>query len=125
VDVYRSMIPRFNPMMAACVRSLAFSFERMLLTRPLTVSSVTPRHQGRDDASGLLDRFGTAAGFCDQGHVRLDADESGDAMAHERMVVDRENPDGRAAAAHDPLLSFMPRFWRQTAATTRSASGMS
>src|SRR5262249_4061297 len=33
------MMPRFSPMMAACVRSFAPSFERMILTRLLTVSS--------------------------------------------------------------------------------------
>ena len=37
---YSSMIPLFTPMIAACVRSFASSFARMLLTRPLTVSSV-------------------------------------------------------------------------------------
>ena len=39
--IYSSMIPLLRPMIAACVRSLASSFARMLLTRPLTVSSVT------------------------------------------------------------------------------------
>ena len=38
---YSSMIPLFRPMIAAWVRSLASSFDRMLLTRPLIVSSVT------------------------------------------------------------------------------------
>ena len=38
--IYSSMIPLLRPMIAACVRSLASSFARMLLTRPLTVSSV-------------------------------------------------------------------------------------
>src|SRR5262249_1332370 len=33
------MMPRFSPMRAACVRSFAPSFERMILTRLLTVSS--------------------------------------------------------------------------------------
>ncbi len=37
---YNSIIPRFNPIMAACVRSLAPNLERIFLTRPLTVSSV-------------------------------------------------------------------------------------
>ena len=37
---YSSMIPLFRPIMAACVRSLAPSLDRMLLTRLLTVSSV-------------------------------------------------------------------------------------
>jgi hypothetical protein len=37
---YSPMIPRFNPIIAACVRSLAPNLERMFLTRPLTVSSV-------------------------------------------------------------------------------------
>ena len=37
---YSSMIPLLRPIMAACVRSLAPSLERMLLTRLLTVSSV-------------------------------------------------------------------------------------
>src|SRR4029450_9818090 len=41
--IYSWMIPLFRPMIAACVRSLASSFARMLLTRPLTVCSVTPR----------------------------------------------------------------------------------
>jgi len=37
---YSSMIPLLRPIIAACVRSLAPSFERMDLTRLLTVSSV-------------------------------------------------------------------------------------
>src|SRR5258708_27095102 len=37
---YSSMIPRFSPIVTACVRSFAPSFERMFLTCPLTVSSV-------------------------------------------------------------------------------------
>ena len=37
---YSSMIPLFNPIVAACVRSLAPNLERMDLTRLLTVSSV-------------------------------------------------------------------------------------
>ena len=37
---YSSMIPRFNPIVTAWVRSLARSLERMFLTWPLTVSSV-------------------------------------------------------------------------------------
>ena len=38
---YGSIIPRLIPIIAACVRSFARNFERMFLTRPLTVSSVT------------------------------------------------------------------------------------
>jgi len=37
---YSSIMPRFKPIIAACVRSLAPNLERMFLTRPLTVSSV-------------------------------------------------------------------------------------
>lgn len=37
---YSSMIPLLRPIMAACVRSLAPNFDRMDLTRLLTVSSV-------------------------------------------------------------------------------------
>jgi hypothetical protein len=37
---YSSMIPLFNPIIAACVRSLAPNFEKIDLTRLLTVSSV-------------------------------------------------------------------------------------
>jgi hypothetical protein len=37
---YCSMIPLFRPIIAACVRSLAPNFERIDLTRLLTVSSV-------------------------------------------------------------------------------------
>jgi hypothetical protein len=37
---YSSIMPRFKPIIAACVRSLAPSLERMFFTRPLTVSSV-------------------------------------------------------------------------------------
>ena len=39
-DNYSSIIPLFNPIIAACVRSLAPNLERMHLTRLLTVSSV-------------------------------------------------------------------------------------
>jgi len=39
-DDYSSMIPLFMPIIAACVRSFAPNFERMDLTRLLTVSSV-------------------------------------------------------------------------------------
>ena len=41
----------------------------------------------------LLDRFATVRGFCDHGHVRLNAHEAGDPFAHEWMVVDGENPN--------------------------------
>jgi hypothetical protein len=37
---HSSMIPRFSPIVTACVRSFAPNLERMLLTWPLTVSSV-------------------------------------------------------------------------------------
>src|SRR5262249_47229126 len=37
---YRSMIPRFKPIVTAWVRSFAASLARMFLTWPLTVSSV-------------------------------------------------------------------------------------
>ena len=49
----------------------------------------------------LLDRFAAVGGFGDQGHVRLNADETGDPFAHDGMVVDRENPNSRAVAGHD------------------------
>jgi hypothetical protein len=39
-DDYSSIMPRLRPTIAACVRSLASSFARMLLTRPFTVSSL-------------------------------------------------------------------------------------
>jgi hypothetical protein len=39
-ESYNSMIPLFNPIMAAWVRSFAPNFERMFLTRLFTVSSV-------------------------------------------------------------------------------------
>jgi hypothetical protein len=38
--IYNSMIPRFSAMVVAWVRSLAPNFERMLLIRLLTDSSV-------------------------------------------------------------------------------------
>ena len=38
---YGSMMPRFSPIVTACVRSFAPNFDRMLLTLLLTVSSVT------------------------------------------------------------------------------------
>ena len=49
----------------------------------------------------LLDRVAAVGGLCHQRHVRLDADEPGDPVANERMIVDRENPNRRAAAGHD------------------------
>ena len=49
----------------------------------------------------LLDGLATVGGFGDQGHVRLNSHETGDPLAHEWMVVDREDPNWRAAAAHD------------------------
>ena len=52
---YSSIIPRFNPTTAASVQSLALSFERMPLTRPLTVSSVT-RQLRRDLLVGVSAR---------------------------------------------------------------------
>jgi hypothetical protein len=42
-SVQGPMIPRFTPIIAAWVRSFASNFERMFLTRPLTVSSVIER----------------------------------------------------------------------------------
>ena len=41
VSVYKSMMPRLTPIIAAWVRSFAPSFDMILRTRPLTVSSVT------------------------------------------------------------------------------------
>jgi len=38
--IYILMMPRFSPIIAACVRSWAPNFERIFLTRDLTVSSV-------------------------------------------------------------------------------------
>jgi hypothetical protein len=52
----------------------------------------------------LLDRVATVGGFCDHGHIRLNPDETGDPFADDWMVVDRENPNGRAGAAHDASL---------------------
>ena len=49
----------------------------------------------------LLDRLATVGGFCDHRHIRLDRHETGDPFAHQWMVVDRENPNWRAVAAHD------------------------
>jgi hypothetical protein len=46
----------------------------------------------------LLDRVTAVGGLRHKGHVGLNADESGDPVANERMVVDRENPNRRATA---------------------------
>ena len=43
---YSSMIPLFSPIIAAWVRSFALNFERMLLTRLFTVSSVIESYTG-------------------------------------------------------------------------------
>ena len=40
------------------------------------------------------DRIAAVPGLSDQRPVRLHADQSSDAFTHERMVVDREYPDG-------------------------------
>jgi len=39
----------------------------------------------------LLDRFAAVRGFGDQSHIRLRADEYGDALPYEGMVVNRQN----------------------------------
>jgi hypothetical protein len=49
----------------------------------------------------LLDRVATVGSFRDQRHIRLDSNETGDAFAHQRMVVDHQNSNPRAAAAHE------------------------
>src|SRR5580704_16455121 len=40
---YSSIMPRFNAIVTACVRSLAANLERIFFTCPLTVSSVIAR----------------------------------------------------------------------------------
>jgi hypothetical protein len=44
----------------------------------------------------LLDRIATIGGFCDHGHIRLNTNETGNPFAHDWMVIDRQNPNGRA-----------------------------
>ena len=40
-------------------------------------------------------------GFGHHRHIRLSPDETRNSLAHEWMVIDRENPNWRAAAPHD------------------------
>ena len=47
----------------------------------------------------LLDSVTTVGGFCDQRHIRLNPNETGDSLSDDWMVVDRENPNSRAVAA--------------------------
>jgi hypothetical protein len=48
----------------------------------------------------LLNGVATVRGFCHQRHIRLNPDETGDSLPHEWMVIDCENADLRASAAH-------------------------
>ena len=49
----------------------------------------------------LLDRLATVRRFCDQRHIRLNRQRAGDPLAHQLMVVDRENPNRRTGPGHD------------------------
>ena len=39
------------------------------------------------------DRFAPVRGFTDQGHIPLGSDETGDALADDRVVIDRQDPN--------------------------------
>ena len=47
----------------------------------------------------LLNRLAAIPRLRHQDHVGLNRDESGDSVTNERMVVDRENPNPRAATS--------------------------
>jgi hypothetical protein len=48
----------------------------------------------------LLNRFAAVGRLCDQRHIRLNADEAGDAFADDRMVSHRENANGGLPCHH-------------------------
>src|SRR5271157_55348 len=56
----------------------------------------------------LLDSLATIGRLAYYSHILLNANQPGDALAHDGMVVDRENSYSRDAGAHDrsPTLSF-------------------
>jgi hypothetical protein len=49
----------------------------------------------------LLDRFPTIGRFCDHGHIGLNSHQTGDPLAHEWMVIDRENSNRRATTGQE------------------------
>ena len=61
----------------------------------------------------LLDGLAPVGGLGDHLHVRLSSDQSHDALADERMIIHRKDPDGGGFAAHDSLGASSLRFVRQ------------
>ena len=57
----------------------------------------------------LLNRFTSVRRFCHEGHVRLRGEQPGDALSHDRMIVDAENSDALGIVAHDSLVSLGPK----------------
>ena len=53
----------------------------------------------------LLDRLFTIGGLCHNRHVRLDADDAGDALAHQAVVVDTEDANCSWTSRITPLPS--------------------
>src|SRR6185503_11769956 len=85
----------------SCVRELGSDGDERVEAIHLRHLNIHQRHI-RTVRAELLDRFATVGGLCDHRHIRLNLYETGDPIAHDRMIVHRENPDGRAVAAHDP-----------------------
>src|SRR5271157_104476 len=56
----------------------------------------------------LLDGLATVGRLTYHNHVRLNANETGDPVAHQCMVVNRENSNLRASGAHDRLHILFP-----------------
>jgi hypothetical protein len=52
----------------------------------------------------LLDGLATIGRFTYQNHIRLNADQTGDPLAHDWVVVNCKNSNLRDAGAHELLL---------------------
>ena len=83
-----------------CIGELRSNGEERVEAIHLRHLNVHQRHV-RPVRAELLDRVPTVGGVCDHRHIRLNPDQTGDPFAHDGMVVDRENPNGRAGVAHD------------------------
>jgi hypothetical protein len=66
------------------------------------------RRDVRTMRAELLDCFSSVRAFGDQSHVRFAGQQTGDSLAHQKMVVDRQNPNRTGFATHEPMVSTIP-----------------
>ena len=100
-DVHIALVCRQHD--DSCLRELRPNGDERVEAIHLRHLNVHQRHIRAVHAE-LLDRFSTIRRFGDHGHIRLNFHQTGDPLAHEWMVIDRENPNRRAASLKTHLL---------------------